>query len=188
MRVIIGLLLLILLAGFLWLLLRSAPYLLSSASELKPNEYFPILLGMFTALLGLAGAITTQVIVRGRERESAHRAKKAEIYFDFIDLVGRSMLAQKEGMQSKSLTSDQLLEKMMNFKNECVLWGSEDVLIAIADFQVMAKSNPTSKDLLRSMDRLYRAMRKDIGLKNSRLKRDFFAKWPLRDASEFDKL
>lgn len=98
------------------------------------------------------------------------------------------MMAQQEGLKLEPLDNSELVKKMIEFKSDCLLWGSEEVLQALVNFQQLSASKPTPKELLWSIDPLYRAMRNDIGLKNTKLPKDFFAKWPLSNPKEFDQL
>lgn len=187
-NVIIGMLIFVFMCVALWFSYQMTSYVLIGAKELKPNEYVPLFVAFLTASVGLVGALRTQYVIRKREIENAHRDKKTKIYFSFIKLVERLMLAQKSEVDLEPLTNSELVTKMIEFKSECLLWGSEEVLQALVKFQSTSATNPTPKVVLRSIDPLYRAMRNDIGLKNSGLGKDFFAKWPLSDPSEFDRL
>ena len=157
-------------------------------NELEPGEYIPILIAVLSAFIGLAGVLITQTRLRLMAIENAHRQIKSEIYFSFVKLIQDAMMAQKEEFSKQATPKEQMLKSMIEFKSKCLLWGSEEVLTAVSDFQKTAKVNNSHKDILRSVESLYRAMRKDIGLRNSSLPKDFFAKWPLSDPSEFDQL
>jgi len=157
-------------------------------NKLEPSEYIPLFIAVLSAFIGLTGVIFTQTRLRLMSIEDAHRQTKADIYFAFVKLVQNAMMAQKPEFAEQARTSDEMAKSMIDFKNECLLWGSEEVLMAVSNFQNLSKKKVGQKDLLRSVEDLYRAMRKDIGLSNSSLPKDFFAKWPLSDPSEFDRL
>ncbi len=185
---LIGLLVFLALAIVIFFSYKLIAYVAIGAKELEPNEYVPLFVAFVTTVVGLTGALYTQSRIRKREIEDAHRSKKAEIYFSFIKLIERAMMAQKEGLDFEPVADHELITKMIEFKSDCLLWGSDEVLLALTNFQTLSASNPSPKEILRSVDPLYRAMRKDIGLKNAKLQRDFFAKWPLSDPTEFDRL
>ena len=98
------------------------------------------------------------------------------------------MMAQKKELGLEPVDSAELMKVFIEFKSNCLLWGSEEILLALVDYQTLSASDPTPKEILRSIDPLYRAMRNDIGLDNSKLPEDFFAKWPLSNPKEFDQL
>ncbi|MCZ4367689.1 hypothetical protein [Sulfitobacter dubius] len=187
-KLLIGLLTVTALGTILWFLYKLTAYVLVGAKELKPNEYVPLFVAFVTAAVGLTGALYTQNRIRKREIDDAHRAKKTEIYFSFIKLIERVMMAHKDELGLEPLDEGELVKKLIEFKTDCLLWGSEEVLQALVDFQTLSTSQPTPKQILRSIDPLYRAMRNDIGLTNTRLAKDFFAKWPLSDPKEFDRI
>ncbi|WP_143515642.1 hypothetical protein [Pseudooceanicola marinus] len=174
--------------GVTWVSFRLVAYVAAGASELKPNEYVPLFVAFVTAVVGLVGALYTQNRIRKREVDSAHRPKKMEIYFSFIAQVERQMLYQKEELGLEAIDDAELVREMMRFKSLCLLWGSAEVLRALSEFQRVSASQPSPKSMLRSVDALYRAMRKDIGLSNVSLPKDFFAKWPLSNPGDFDRL
>ncbi len=156
--------------------------------ELEPSEYIPLLIAVLSAFIGLTGVIITQARLKLVSIEDAHRLTKADIYFDFVNLVQNAMMAQKPEFADQAKTNDDMAKSMIDFKSKCLLWGSEEVLMAVSNFQTISKTKSDPKNVLRSVEGLYRAMRKDIGLRNSALPKDFFAKWPLSDPSEFDRL
>jgi hypothetical protein len=184
----VGLLIFIAISIVLWFSYQLIAYVAIGAKELKPNEYVPIFVAFVTTVVGLSGALYTQNRIRKREIDEAHRSRKTEIYYSFIKLIERMMMAQKEELNLKPLDKGELMMKMIEFKSDCLLWGSEEVLQALVNFQTLSASQPTLKQILRSVDPLYRAMRNDIGLKNTKLSKDFFAKWPLSNPKEFDQL
>ena len=188
MKFIIYLLILIALSIVIWFSYQLAAYVAIGAKELKPNEYVPLFVAFVTTVVGLSGALYTQNKIQKREIDNAHRSKKTEIYFSFIKLIERVMMAHKKELNLEPLDEGELMTKMIEFKSDCLLWGSEEVLQALVNFQTLSASEPTPKKILRSVDPLYRAMRNDIGLKNTKLPKDFFAKWPLSNPKEFDQL
>jgi hypothetical protein len=198
-RALIGLLTFIFIGAAFWFSYKLTAYVYVGAKELKPNEYVPLFVAFVTTVVGLSGALITQNRIRKREIDAArrskireidaaHRSKKTEIYYSFIKLIERAMMAQKKELNLKSVTGAELTKAMIKFKSDCLLWGSEEILLALVNFQALSASNPTQKETLRSVDPLYRAMRNDIGLENSKLPEDFFAKWPLYNPKEFDQL
>lgn len=186
--ILFGLLTIIVVSALLWFSYRLTAYVVVGAKELKPNEYVPLFVAFVTTVVGLSGALYTQNRIRKREIEDAHRSRKTEIYFSFIKLIERVMMSHKQELKLEPLDENELITKMIKFKSDCLLWGSEEVLQALINFQRISALQPTPKEILQSVDPLYRAMRSDIGLKNGRLPKDFFAKWPLTNPEEFDLL
>lgn len=70
-----------------------------------------------------------------------------------------------------------MIEFILKFKKSLLLWGSPRVIKAQLDYErgwALAAERKDNKKLLLFVDKLYRAMREDIGLKNGGLKRDLY--------------
>lgn len=164
-------------------------YISKGAKQLKPNEYVPLFVAVVSAFIGLTGALYTQNRIRLREVEEAHRKIKTEIYFEYITLIQSIMLGAKPEFSDQKPNDKDMVLGIAKFKSKCLLWGSPDVLLALVKFEAQSSAtNSSPKQQLQSIEPLYRAMRSDIGLSNSKLPQDFFAKWPLSNPAEFDEL
>ena len=159
---------------------------IEGAKTLEPKIYVPMVVTVISAAIGLIAALYTQSSIRKREIEEAHRNKKIKIYYGFLKLVRKMLLAQKKEFEDQALDQKDLLLKMSKFRIDITLWASPKVLNAFQEFVAASGSSP--KTMLDQIDPLYKAMRRDIGLRNTGLKDKFFAKSMLTDPSEYDRL
>ena len=160
--------------------------IIEDAKTLEPKIYVPMVVTVVSAAIGLIAALYTQSSIRKREIEEAHRNKKIIIYYGFLKLVRKILLAQKKEFEGQALNQKELVLKMSKFKFDITLWASPKVLNAFQEFVAASGSSP--KAMLDQIDPLFKAMRRDIGLRNTGLKDKFFAKSMLTDPSEYDRL
>ncbi|WP_170465176.1 hypothetical protein [Ruegeria arenilitoris] len=161
---------------------------IEGAKTLEPKIYVPLVVTVFSAAIGLIAALYTQSSIRKREIEEAHRNRKIEIYYGFLKLVQKMLLAQKEGFEDQAVDEKELLLMLSDFRVDITLWASPKVLNSFQNFLSVSAGRSSSKELLSQIDPLYKAMRRDIGLSNTGLENHYFAKSMLIDPSEFDQL
>lgn len=107
-----------------------------------------------------------QTQIKKRKIDEAHRSKKVEIYSSLLEITTRTLSNHIENLTIKPPTEQELIEFMLNFKSQVVLWGSPKVIKAQLEFQKVSSENG---DVLLSVDKLYKAIREDIGLSNDGL-------------------
>lgn len=159
---------------------------IEGAKQLQPEIYVPLSVTLITATLGLAAALYTQSRTRLREIESAHRERKLEIYLEFLKYLETAFMSAKPELGGEELNENDLARKLVDFRTKAVLWGSPGVLKAVSKMAKLQPGDPLPMfDVLESIQR---EMRKDIGLSNWGLEKDFFAKLPLSDPNELDEM
>ena len=140
-----------------------------------------------TVLLAVYLNYKSQEKIKEREREEAHRKKKIEMYSDFLDLVSRMFAAVNPEIEADEVSPDEMVEFILRFKKSILLWGSPKVIKAQLEYEkgsVLAMERKDNKKLLLLVDRLYRAMREDIGLKNKGLKKGDLIRLSLKNHDE----
>ena len=119
-------------------------------------------LGVFLA------AILTNFLTRRREINARHFLEKREAYGKIIDIVFDIISSTKSGQKTPEKT---LLNKMMGFKRELMVWGGPEVIQSWNEFEMESESaNSDSQRILAAMERVLRAIRKDLGHDDRRLK------------------
>ena len=144
---------------------------------------------MVTILIGVFGSLYTQKKIKEREREEAHREKKTEMYSGFFDLVSRMMVEQNPNIESAGVSEDEIVRFIIELKKNIVLSGSDKVIKALSDYEKTTSeldknTKRKTKKILFSVDKLYRAMRDDVGLSNEKLKRGDLIRLHLKDPKE----
>ncbi len=147
----------------------------------------PVIGGIITIIVGLIANLYTQKQVKLREIDEAHRSKKVEIYSNFLEIVRRIISGNNKNIPIKPLKEGELILQMTKFRTEIILWSSPSVINAFRNFESIAEENTGIKMLLPAVDRLYREMRKDIGLSNKGLPQNQLVKIYLKDPSELDR-
>jgi hypothetical protein len=158
----------------------------AGAKQLEPSVYVPLTVTVFTAVLGLGATLYTQNRTRLREIESAHRERKLEIYLEFLKFIETALLSAKPELGGKPLDETELARKLLEFRTKAVLWGSPGVLRAVSKMTSGPPSGPL--EIFDLLEKIQREMRKDIGLSNRGLEKDFFAKLPLSDPEELARM
>ena len=142
----------------------------SAINAASPEISASIIGAMATVLVGISVILISQAHERKRAQEEAHRLKKIEIYQAFIDMVSRMIGASNEKLKLKEPEQDELLSFLFKFKSDLLLWGSPKVIKAQIEFESVSENGDTLK-IFKAVDTLYLAIREDIGLSNSGLKR-----------------
>ena len=170
-------------AGYLlWLV---AARLLTFLESANPSVSAAIVGAMATVLVGVGGALYTQSQIKKREIEEAHRARKVEIYKEFLDIAARMMAEGNENVSLKPPSQQELVDFLVGFKTNVVLWGSPKVINAQLNFQ---KVSSEGGHVLKAVDQLYKAIREDIGLSNRGLEKHQLVKMYLSNPDEMDEM
>lgn len=93
---------------------------------------------------------------------------------------------QNDQISIEAPTEQELIDYLLNFKSEILLWGSPKVIKAQLNFEKISKSG--GNDIFIAMNNLYRAIREDIGLSNSGLDNLELVKIFLKDPEELDEM
>ncbi|MCE9679247.1 hypothetical protein LZP69_08675 [Shewanella sp. AS1] len=176
---------LVLIFGAGYLLWLVAARLLTFLESANSSVSAAIVGAMATVLVGVGGALYTQSQIKKREIEEAHRSRKVEIYKDFLDIAARMMAEGNENVSLKPPSQQELVDFMVGFKTNVVLWGSPKVINAQLNFQ---KISSDGGHVLKAVDELYKAIREDIGLSNKGLDRHQLVKMYLSNPDEMDEM
>lgn len=130
-----------------------------------------IVIPLITAAIGFIGIIYTQYQSKSRDIRESHRISKIETYRGFFELIALFQNANKKNIEIDS-NSEFFQEKMNKLTENFILWASDDVIKAWIDFRVntgsINQNDPISA--LRNIDNVYRAIRKDLGHPDRKLK------------------
>lgn len=173
-----------LICGATYLLWVVATRLLTFLESANPSVSAAIVGAMATVLVGIGGALYTQSQIKRREVEESHRARKVEIYKGFLDMVARMISDGNESVSNKAPSQQELVDFLIEFKTNVILWGSPKVINAQLNFQ---KVSLEEGNVLEAVGQLYKAIREDIGLSNRGLDKNQLVKMYLRNPDEFDE-
>ncbi|NER97904.1 MAG: hypothetical protein F6J86_29355 [Symploca sp. SIO1B1] len=156
--------------------------LISSLQELNPTVLTGLIGGTATIFVGITAAIINQRYSKQRDIDESHRSKKVKIYSKFLEKISGLFHAVSENKVEQYLPD--LTDFFRKYKTEIILWGSPEVIKCQLELEQVAEKGG---DTLKSVDNLYKAIRKDIGLSNKGLDNYELVKMYLKP-SEFDKL
>ena len=97
------------------------------------------------------------------------------------------LAASNPEIEADEVSPDEMIEFILKFKKNILLWGSPKVVKAQLDYEkgwALAAKKKDNKKMLLFVDRLYRAMREDIGLKNKGLKKGDLIRLSLKNPDE----
>lgn len=160
-----------------------AARLLVFLESANPSVAAAVVGAMATVLVGMSGVLYTQSQIKTREIEEAHRSRKVEIYKGFLDMVARLMAKDNPHVSLKAPKEQELINFLVGFKTDVILWGSPKVINAHLNFEKVSSSGG---NVLFAVDELYQAIREDIGLSNKGLEKHQLMKMYLKDPSELD--
>ncbi len=174
-----------LIAGMLYALWLAVSFFITSLASADPKISAAIIGAMTTMFVGIAAVIITQRQIKLREIEEAHREKKVEIYQKFLGTITSLIAGQNEQVTIKAPTEQELIDYLVEFKTEILLWGSPKVIKSQLEFERISGSGG---DVFMAVNNLYKAIREDIGLSNAGLNNLELVKIFLKDPDELDKI
>jgi len=122
---------------------------------------------------------------RKREIESHFRAQKIEIYDEMLSELFKLFASGEKEQDSADGSDNEIVEFLREWQKKMVLWGGAPVLAAYIAWSTNLKQGKVNAQTVFLMDEFFRAMRKDIGLSNSNLKKGVFSHFLFRHAEHF---
>jgi membrane protein implicated in regulation of membrane protease activity len=176
---------LLLIAGVLYSLWLAVSFFITSLATADPKISAAIIGAMTTIFVGIAAVIITQRQIKLREIEEAHREKKVEIYQKFMGTITSLIAGQNKQVTIEAPTEQELIDYLVGFKTEILLWGSPKVIKSQLEFE---RVSGFGGDVFMAVNNLYKAIREDIGLSNTGLNNLELVKIFLKDPDELDKI
>ncbi|MEM6479002.1 MAG: hypothetical protein AAF647_08150 [Pseudomonadota bacterium] len=165
---------------------RVFAYLAEGARPLEASVYVPLVVTVTSAACGLAVTLYSQAKTRRREIEAAFRERKIEIYWEFLEALARLQMNANERLKGAPIDENDLARKLIEIRTKAVLWGSQDVLIAL---EKMGKPSEAGVErMFHIIEDIQRAMRSDLGLPNWKLGQRFFIRLMLNEELDWTKI
>lgn len=162
-----------LLLGLAYGIFRVVRFAVGELNALQPEVAAAITAAVATVLVSVATVTASRVFERRQQVEREIRAQKIPIYEEFIGFWFRSLQGEKAGL--KAPTNQETMEFMLNFTQNIMMWGSDDVLRKWSHWRRRygVESGPTtdSSQVLFEFEQLLLAIRRDTGHSNRDLKR-----------------
>jgi len=179
-----GFLALVTFCGIAYGIWRVLVFFVVKMTQINPAIAAAIIGAMATVSAGIAAVLITQKQTKRRELEEAHREKKVEIYNKYLIIVTRIIKGLNEELTAEKISEPELVNSLIDYKREILLWGSPKVIKAQLQYEAAAC---TGGNTFLAVDNLYRAIRDDIGLSNNGLAQFDLFKLFLKDAHLMDE-
>ncbi|WP_429845308.1 hypothetical protein [Brevibacillus sp. FIR094] len=136
--------------------------------SLDPPVSAALITGSVTALVAVLSLILTKLYERKKEIEQSHRTNKLPLYEEFISFYFKLLMSSKTG---QPVSEAEMIEFHTKFTQKLILWGSDDVISAYANFRrvYLNLSKYPPNELLLQFEKIMLALRKDTGHKNKKL-------------------
>jgi hypothetical protein len=126
-----------------------------------------IIAASVTALVSIVTIIISKIFEARTRVQIDNRIKKVPIYEKLINFMSRVLLGSKI---NKAPSESEILTFMMDFTQEIMVWGSDDVISSWVKFRrIVLNEAQIKNEPLKSMfiyEELVKSIRKDLGHKN----------------------
>ncbi|MED5388942.1 MAG: hypothetical protein VX793_08835 [Pseudomonadota bacterium] len=141
---------------------------------------------LLAALVGLTGILVTQWSSKSREIAESHRESKVKVYDLFFDII--EMFLYESDRDEKVMVDGELspVAKRLfaEFSRGLLIWGSPGVIEAWLSYKKITSNSPTTPEIMLSVDRMLKEIRKDLGNKNFGLHQGDLVRIYLKDPGE----
>lgn len=136
-----------------------------------------------TAAVGLIGLWYVQWQSKSRDIAESHRPSKIEVYNTFFGIVEKIQSNKVTALgDSGSELPDWMKAEFVKFNRGLILWASPSVITAWLKFRTAAESG---ESILVAVDRMYQAIRSDLGNSNFGLQTGDLIKIGLSNPNEW---
>jgi hypothetical protein len=156
-----------------WLLVYIATSILRALDAVQSQIATAIIAGSVTISLSLIGVIVSKSYERKAMLERESRAKRIPVYEDFVGFVFR--LFQQGKPHAKKMNEVEMAKVLVESTQKLAVWSSDEVLREFGRFRTHAVQRDESGDppdgTMFALEDLMFAIRRDLGYKNTGLKR-----------------
>ncbi|MGB3976191.1 MAG: hypothetical protein WBM27_07280 [bacterium] len=136
-----------------------------------------------TAVIGLVGLWYAQWQSKSRDIAESHRPSKIEVYNTFFNIVERFLEESTiPGSEAATDPPEWAKKEIIKLNRGLILWSSPRVISAWIKFRTAAASG---ENILVAADRMYQAIRSDLGHSNLGLKSGDLIRINLKDPNEW---
>ncbi len=158
----IGAVVLIVIAGAAYWLLS---WLAEVFGALNPTVAVGIIAASATVLVSVISVLLSKRLEHQTSIQKEIRERKVPVYEKLIGFIFRVFKGIKE---NKPITEQEMLDFMMEFTQNIIVWGSDEVIDAFHKFRVASMSGEQA-NILFIVEDILLAIRKDLGHKNKNL-------------------
>ena len=154
-----------------YVLFRIIHFVIKGILSLNSSVSAAIIAAIATVIVSVVRIIYSQLKSKERDIAESHLPKKIELYKSFMDeaVVGILRLTKKK--DGKSIDDKDVQKRIedffFKFTGDVIVWGSPQVIKSYSEFRKIG-NNP---EIILKVDDMLRAIRKDLGHSNRRIKR-----------------
>jgi hypothetical protein len=138
---------------------------------LDPKISVAILTAATTVMVATITVVLGKYYERKKDIEAHYRAKKTEIYDEFLSEFFKLFNSDEH---SNNDDSSKLVTFLRDWQRKIILWGGQDVLIKYIEWMNhLKKGNPDVKTMF-LMEEFFLEIRKDLGHRNNKLVKGTF--------------
>lgn len=141
-------------------------WLAGAAEDVNPSVGAALIAGTATVISSVFIASYNSRKAKEKVAFEAHREKKAEIYNEFMDVVVQLMRNTKAGKGEDEILPKNIEEFFYRFTAKVTVYGGPGVVKAYANWRSASASGEGGTRGLLLIDKLFRAMREDLGESN----------------------
>lgn len=168
MQTIFGfILILAIIVGTYWFILQ----IWNQFKLLDPKISVAILTAAATVLTATLTVVLGKNYERKKDIEAHYRAKKTEIYDEFLSEFFK-LFSSTENTDNNSSTD--LVAFLREWQRKIILWGGQDVLLKYVQWTDHLKLGVPDARTMFLMEEFFLAIRKDLGHQNSKLAKGTF--------------
>ena len=120
-----------------------------------------------TAVLTVVGSVSSLIYTtnknRQREIEQALYEKKQPVYEKLLTFLFDLM---NKSRKNEALDEEQMIEFIINFSKDLMLWGSDNVIKEYINWRRVAAADPKPAEMFLSLENVIRAIRLNFGHTN----------------------
>lgn len=169
------------LSGLCWVIYQ----IWLSFQNLDKQVSTSLVAGSVTILTATLTVVLGKYYERKKEIESHYRAKKTEIYDEFLLEVFKLF---KKNSVGEKLEDNNLVEFMMEWQRKMILWGGQSVFVKYLEWMTNISSSPPSIRSMYLMEEFFIEIRKDLGQNSSSIPRGSIIRLMLKEPELFFEL
>lgn len=177
---------LVIVCFFGWLVYWVVSQVWGQFKLIDPKLSVGILTASTTVIVATLSVVLGKYMERKKDIESHYREKKIQIYDEFLSEFFK--LFYSDDVQDPSDDNWALVGFLREWQRKMILWGGQDVLFKYIEWRKHLNNNTPDAKTMFLMEDFFKAMRADIGHKNTKLQKGSFFHLILQDADLFLKL
>lgn len=171
---------LVILGGVGWLIFWLLQTLLQSLASADANVIAAVVAGSATVLASTLAVVLSRYFQAKKERESAHRDRKIELYDEFMAKLFELFLED-----NPEESQEDLIPFLREIQRKLILWSGPETIKTYAIWhKQLTTSVPTAQHLIKLIDFFF-ALRKDLGHSNKGLEHRHMVRFLLRNSEKF---